>query len=582
MLKILLRVGNKNHIKMKTYAPIIIVLMIITQPVKAEFFSYYPSPSWIYPTNNIQVLQTTKNKHYDGVYPNSIQLLDNGGSYFGFISFGYFAHYLTAYPETWGLPVSYASGFMDDWDDEHVVYLMNPSIGYINPYPKVEGVRNEFLGANNYPIIPPIPHISGSVSGLAMGIRISPSVYRYGVAAYSYLNTSNVLKYGMKIFAYDNAYLYYPNDLELYDIPMSQFNINTQIIDIICLQNSYCIISKNNANSSKYRIDTYDYNGNYHGFAYRRMAGTTMNYSKFSFIHEGDYFITIAETNDGINDKPFIDKIYIDPTTHLLTTGTTNPASLNIPGSNSVNFTGKFELFNTSHILIEGYVPATNKRVIYAINKNSFTGTSFIQERQVLNNNEPFMFLHAISSLDYMRTYSIDAADELIIKNYEMSFGPFQIIPSPTCFTSAQIAETNWLLPPNTLDYYLTGAIQIVGAFGNNGLILNSLALNQSLILQADYDFITCSGYKSNEPETIESIEKIDIYPNPANDHLTIESFSNNSLLTIYDLSGKIFLELQMLDYKMEIPIDHLQNGIYLIKIDSGNSSEIQKFVKLD
>ncbi len=567
---------------MKTYATIIILMMIITQPVKAEFIPYSPFPFWVYPSNNIQVLQSTKNKHYDGAYPNSIQLLDNGGTNFGFISFGFEPHYLSAYPETWGLPVSYASGYMDDWDDEHVIYLMNPSIGYINPYPKIEGVYNWTLDIYGYDIIPSVPHISASVLGLAMGIRISPSIYRYGVAAYSYLNPSNVLKFGMKIFAYDNTYLYYPNDLELHDIQMPQFNINTQIIDIICLQNSYCIISKNSSNSSKYRIDTYDYNGNYYGFAYRRMAGTTMNYSKFSFIHEGDYFITIAETNDGINNKPFIDKIYIDPTTHVLTTGTTNPASLNIPGSNSVNFTGKFELFNTSQILIEGYVPATNKRVIYAINKNSFTGTSFIQERQVLNNNEPFMFLHAITSLDYMRTYSIDVADEIIIKNYEMSFSPFQIIPSPTCFISAEIAEPNFPLPPNTLDYYLTGAIQIVGAFESNGLILNSLALNQSLILQADYDFITCSGYKSIEPETIESIEKIEIYPNPANDHLTIESFSNNSLITIYDLSGKICMDLQMLDYKMEIPIDHLQNGIYIIKIDSGNSSEIQKFVKQD
>jgi len=47
-------------------------MMIITQPVKADFIPYSPFPHWIYPTNNIQVLQTTKKKHYDGVYPNSI------------------------------------------------------------------------------------------------------------------------------------------------------------------------------------------------------------------------------------------------------------------------------------------------------------------------------------------------------------------------------------------------------------------------------------------------------------------------------------------------------------------------------
>ena len=35
-------------------------------------------------------------------------------------------------------------------------------------------------------------------------------------------------------------------------------------------------------------------------------------------------------------------------------------------------------------------------------------------------------------------------------------------------------------------------------------------------------------------------------------------------------------------DYVAELSIEHLQNGIYLLKIENGSSSEILKFVKTE
>lgn len=74
----------------------------------------------------------------------------------------------------------------------------------------------------------------------------------------------------------------------------------------------------------------------------------------------------------------------------------------------------------------------------------------------------------------------------------------------------------------------------------------------------------------------------IEIYPNPATDEITIESFSDNATITIVDISGKIVLEQKMDDYVIAISIADLNNGIYIIKIDNGERVETQKFVKVD
>lgn len=56
------------------------------------------------------------------------------------------------------------------------------------------------------------------------------------------------------------------------------------------------------------------------------------------------------------------------------------------------------------------------------------------------------------------------------------------------------------------------------------------------------------------------------VYPNPANDFINIESFSNEDIVQIYDISGKLVLVCQK---QNQIDITNLVDGFYLVKLIS-------------
>ncbi len=69
------------------------------------------------------------------------------------------------------------------------------------------------------------------------------------------------------------------------------------------------------------------------------------------------------------------------------------------------------------------------------------------------------------------------------------------------------------------------------------------------------------------------------IYPNPAMNYLYFNSDFRNALIFVYDINGKMLLNKQVLDNK--INIGSLQNGVYTIKIVNKTGTAIKKFVKL-
>ena len=66
------------------------------------------------------------------------------------------------------------------------------------------------------------------------------------------------------------------------------------------------------------------------------------------------------------------------------------------------------------------------------------------------------------------------------------------------------------------------------------------------------------------------------IYPNPANDVLKIINISDNQLVTIYSIDGKIIKRIEVSD-EAEINISDLQSGLYII----GVGNEFSKFIKM-
>jgi hypothetical protein len=72
--------------------------------------------------------------------------------------------------------------------------------------------------------------------------------------------------------------------------------------------------------------------------------------------------------------------------------------------------------------------------------------------------------------------------------------------------------------------------------------------------------------------------ESIDIFPNPVNDIQFISGLKNPSMVSVYDISGKLLLKRK--DVTKEIDISCLAKGMYFIKVIMQEGSVVRKFIK--
>jgi hypothetical protein len=80
---------------------------------------------------------------------------------------------------------------------------------------------------------------------------------------------------------------------------------------------------------------------------------------------------------------------------------------------------------------------------------------------------------------------------------------------------------------------------------------------------------------------TATSIAAFTIYPNPCTDKIIIRSSEKVDFIGIYDITGKIVLELKNVNGSViSVPVANLQQGTYMMSIRSANSSTIQKIIK--
>ncbi|WP_055443371.1 T9SS type A sorting domain-containing protein [Lacinutrix himadriensis] len=70
------------------------------------------------------------------------------------------------------------------------------------------------------------------------------------------------------------------------------------------------------------------------------------------------------------------------------------------------------------------------------------------------------------------------------------------------------------------------------------------------------------------------------MYPNPANNHLTISGNSVIDTITIYDVNGRALKAINYDANVVEMNITDLSSGIYFIQIQAGEEKEVKKFIK--
>lgn len=77
-----------------------------------------------------------------------------------------------------------------------------------------------------------------------------------------------------------------------------------------------------------------------------------------------------------------------------------------------------------------------------------------------------------------------------------------------------------------------------------------------------------------------QQVSIINVFPNPINDKLTIESEECITLIEIYSITGSTVLRHENCANKMTLSLSDLPNGTYFVRITSESFSEIRKFVK--
>jgi predicted secreted protein len=120
----------------------------------------------------------------------------------------------------------------------------------------------------------------------------------------------------------------------------------------------------------------------------------------------------------------------------------------------------------------------------------------------------------------------------------------------------------------------------------SNGLIINGspLSLNNSLFRCAislngctDTSNAALLTILNTSINTIQDKNNFIVYPNPNNGQFAIDGLPNNATINISDLAGKTIYQLQTKEQKVQINLDNIQDGMYLIKVESSSFSAVQK-----
>jgi uncharacterized repeat protein (TIGR03803 family) len=167
---------------------------------------------------------------------------------------------------------------------------------------------------------------------------------------------------------------------------------------------------------------------------------------------------------------------------------------------------------------------------------------------------------------------------------------------SNTCINKIDFeGTTNGSYPWGTLlqasDGNLYGVTRLGGA-NSKGVLFHYNTSSSTLTKNFDFD-----GTNGANPVYVNLIEIIDpivgiientdldninIYPNPANDILTVEGTEliKETILSVYNLQGQLLLKQTVKQAKEEINISGLAKGIYLLKVSNRENIKVKKFVK--
>jgi hypothetical protein len=105
---------------------------------------------------------------------------------------------------------------------------------------------------------------------------------------------------------------------------------------------------------------------------------------------------------------------------------------------------------------------------------------------------------------------------------------------------------------------------------------------DESGYADSTYDYVEFEVEESNSVQN-STVTTYRFFPNPVKDlmHVEFDSSINSKNVTILSLDGKtVYLNKETTKLNEILNLENINPGAYLLKIQDGNSTQIEKFVK--
>jgi hypothetical protein len=176
-------------------------------------------------------------------------------------------------------------------------------------------------------------------------------------------------------------------------------------------------------------------------------------------------------------------------------------------------------------------------------------------------------------------------------KSASVSIGTYPLTNNGSGFQDIFVAEYNsagsvvWAKSvggltndyPNDIQPDLSRDILIAGSLGSTSITIGDTTLYNA----GTTNILVAKSGNTAATGTIEFRDpvSISVYPNPAVDKLTINSL-NKSTIEILNMQGQRIIQLKLKQEKTELDISGLAKGIYILKLNSNDKTEVTRFVK--
>ncbi len=228
-----------------------------------------------------------------------------------------------------------------------------------------------------------------------------------------------------------------------------------------------------------------------------------------------------------------------------------------------------------SYNLTDNLLNSSATVVCYAENSNQ----PFYSESITLTNNQSFGFPIPPNTINTWVKYKtlvnvfsgLETVDSVFVKEKPIAEFSTELLGN----SLTAIANTNnvdsfqWIVNGSLVDSDFEVVIELTNASTLIELIVGNECGNDTTNRN-----ITVTGNELAENN------KINLFPNPAEEVLNIRNIPDNSAITLYDATGRIVaVKNENLNSFVQIPVQNLSSGLYFIKVETYSSNYVLPFI---